>query len=89
MRAAPLETQAAMVSQIRAAVAKHRETTESTKPLYLVMNTRDFKRMRNVKGMKCRVHYYNTVPEGTFYLSETRPTPKDYELKEDGKEKEG
>lgn len=81
MNPAPLEIQAKMLSQIKEAVTKHREETNSTKPLYLVMNTRDFKRMRNVKGMKCRVHYYPFVPEGAFYLSENKPNPDDYKPK--------
>lgn len=78
MKPASVELQAYMLKQIKDAVAKHKETTKSDKPLYLVMNTRDFKRMRSVKSMKARVHYYNAVPEGTFYLSETKPNPKDY-----------
>jgi hypothetical protein len=70
-----------MLKQIKDAVAAHKEATKSDKPLYLVMNSRDFKRMRSVKAMKQRVCHYSFIPEGTFYLSENKPNPKDYQLK--------
>lgn len=76
---APAEIQIAMYMSIQKAVKEHRETTGTKRPLYLVLNSKDFKRMRGIKGMKTRVQYYPTVPEGTFYLSETKPNPKDYE----------
>lgn len=81
MRTAPIEVQGLMLKQIKDAVAKHKETTGSDKPLYLIMNSRDFKRMRSVRAMKRRVHHYPFIPEGTFYLSENKPNPKDYQLK--------
>lgn len=82
MRTAPVELQSFMLKQIKDAVAKHKEETKSDKPLYLIMNSRDFKRMRSVKSMKHRVHYYPFIPEGTFYLSENKPNPDDYKPKE-------
>jgi hypothetical protein len=78
MKAASVELQSFMLKQIKDAVEKHKEETKSNNPLYLIMNSRDFKRMRSVRAMKARVHYYSFVPEGTFYLSETKPNPKDY-----------
>lgn len=81
MRTAPIEVQGLMLKQIKDAVAKHKETTKSDKPLYLIMNSRDFKRMRSVRAMKHRVHYYSFIPEGTFYLSENKPNPDDYKPK--------
>lgn len=79
MKSANPDIQLSMFLSIKKAVKEHREKTGANKPLHLILSSKDFKRMRGMPGMKRKVHHYATIPEGTFYLSETKPNPKDYE----------